>query len=142
MPNYNKTLIMGHLTRDIEIRTAGSTQVGNFGIAVNHKYKTARGEQREDVTFIDCTAWGKTAETMAQYLSKGKPVFIEGRLKMEEWEDKNGGGKRTKHVIVVDNFQFVGSGGGSGAVGSGNSKPAVDHSDIPFAPDPCGGFHT
>ncbi|MCA9277272.1 MAG: single-stranded DNA-binding protein, partial [Phycisphaerales bacterium] len=73
--------------------------------------------------------------TMAQYLSKGKPVFIEGRLKMEEWEDKNGGGRRTKHVIVVDNFQFVDSGsgsGGSGAVGGGSGKPQINHDEIPF----------
>lgn len=154
--SFNKVMLMGNLTRDVEIRhTSGNTAVGNFGIAVNRRYKTQSGEQREEVTFVDCEAWGRTAEVMAQYLSKGKPVFIEGRLKLDQWEDRNGAGKRSKLSVVVENFQFVdsgqgggqGSGGGggggyarSGAGGGGDGYDAgndargsqIDHDDIPF----------
>ena len=84
MASFNKVMLMGNLTRDIEIRhTPSNTAVGNFGLAVNRKYKTQSGEQREEVAFIDCEAWGRTAEVMAQYLAKGRPVFIEGRLKFD-----------------------------------------------------------
>tara|TARA_R110002072_G_scaffold42064_14_gene118284 strand:+ start:3724 stop:4221 length:498 start_codon:yes stop_codon:yes gene_type:complete len=121
MASFNKVMLMGNLTRDVEIRhTSGNTAVGNFGIAVNRKFKTQSGEQREEVTFVDCEAWGRTAEVMAQYLSRGRPVFIEGRLKLDQWEDKNGGGKRSKLSVVVENFQFINSGqGGEGQGGGG-----------------------
>lgn len=158
--SFNKVLLMGNLTRDVEIRhTPSNTAVGNFGIAVNRRYKTQSGEQREEVTFVDCEAWGRTAEVMAQYLVKGRPVFIEGRLKLDQWEDKGGGGKRSKLSVVVENFQFVDSGQGGGGSGSGSgggggyarsgaggggggrgaggydgndSGPQIDHDDIPF----------
>ena len=135
MPSFNKVIIMGNLTRDVEIRhTNGNTAVGNFGVAINNKYKSKDGQQKEETTFVDCTAWGKTAETMAQYLSKGRPVFIEGRLKLDEWEKD--GQKRSKLQVVVDKFEFIDSGGGAGGGGSqggGSSKPAaIDHDDIPF----------
>lgn len=158
--SFNKVLLMGNLTRDVEIRhTPSNTAVGNFGIAVNRRYKTQSGEQREEVTFVDCEAWGRTAEVMAQYLVKGRPVFIEGRLKLDQWEDKGGGGKRSKLSVVVENFQFVDSGQGGGGSGSGggggggyarsgaggggggrgaggydgnDSGPQIDHDDIPF----------
>jgi len=146
MASFNKVMLMGNLTRDIEIRhTPSNTAVGNFGLAVNRKYKTQSGEQREEVAFIDCEAWGRTAEVMAQYLSKGRPVFIEGRLKFDQWEDRNGGGKRSKLSVVVDNFQFIDSGGGqssggggggnyarSGAGGGGGGEVTINHDDIPF----------
>jgi len=152
MASFNKVMLMGNLTRDVEIRhTSGNTAVGNFGLAVNRKFKTQSGDQREEVTFVDCEAWGRTAEVMAQYLSKGRPVFIEGRLKLDQWEDKNGGGKRSKLSVVVENFQFIdsGQGGGSGGGGGGggyarSSAPSsgggydggggspIDHDDIPF----------
>lgn len=152
--SFNKVMLMGNLTRDVEVRhTPSNMAVGNFGIAVNRKYKTQSGEQREEVTFIDCEAWGRTAEVMAQYLTKGRPVFIEGRLKLDQWEDKNGGGKRSRLSVVVENFQFVDSGqGGSGgsqssggggyarsgaSSGGSNSNDSyggspIDHDDIPF----------
>ncbi len=153
MASFNKVMLMGNLTRDIEIRhTPSNTAVGNFGLAVNRKYKTQSGEQREEVAFIDCEAWGRTAEVMAQYLSRGRPVFIEGRLKFDSWEDKNGGGKRSKLSVVVDNFQFIDSNSGGGNQGSGNggggnsARPgaggggnsggggevSINHDDIPF----------
>jgi len=120
MASFNKVMLMGNLTRDVEIRhTSGNTAIGKFGIAVNRKFKTQSGEQREEVTFVDCEAWGRTAEVIAQYLSRGSPIFIEGRLKLDQWEDKNGGGKRSKHLIVVENFQFINSGQGGGNSGGG-----------------------
>ena len=136
--SYNKVILMGNLTRDIEIRHINSnTAVGNFGLAVNRKFKTQAGEQREEVTFVDCEAWGRTAEVMAQYLAKGRSVLIDGRLKLDQWDDKDGGGKRSKLSVVVENFQFTDSGGNQGerqSVSSGaGSKPApIDHDDIPF----------
>jgi len=121
MASFNKVMLMGNLTRDIEIRhTPSNTAVGNFGLAVNRKYKTQSGEQREEVTFVDCEAWGRTAEVMAQYLGRGRPVFVEGRLKLDQWEDKNGGGKRSKLSVVVENFQFINSGQEGGNSGGGN----------------------
>ncbi|MCA9303255.1 MAG: single-stranded DNA-binding protein [Phycisphaerales bacterium] len=150
MASFNKVMLMGNLTRDVEIRhTSGNTAVGNFGLAVNRKFKTQSGDQREEVTFVDCEAWGRTAEVMAQYLSKGRPVFIEGRLKLDQWDDKNGGGKRSKLSVVVENFQFIdsGQGGGSGGGGGGYARSGasnsggggydgggsnIDHDDIPF----------
>lgn len=149
--SFNKVLLMGNLTRDIEIRHTGSnTAVGNFGLAVNRRYKTQSGDQREEVTFVDCEAWGRTAEVMSQYLSKGRAVFIEGRLKLDQWEDRNGGGKRSKLSVVVENFQFVDSGqggggnqggggggggyarSGAGGGGGGGGGADIDHDDIPF----------
>lgn len=107
MPNLNRVMLMGHLTRDIEARTAGASTVGGFGLAVNHKYKTAAGEQREEVTFVDCEAWGKTAEVLAQYVNKGDPLYVEGRLKLDQWDDAKDGSKRSKLKVVVENFQFL-----------------------------------
>lgn len=117
--NFNKVYLMGNLTRDVEIRhTSGNNAVGNFGIATNRKFKTQSGEQREEVTFVDCEAWGRTAEVMSQYLAKGRPVFIEGRLKLDQWEGKDGS-KQSKLRVVVENFQFIDSGQGGGSRGGG-----------------------
>ena len=89
MASFNRVLLMGNLTRDIELKHIASNQaVAEIGLAVNRRYRTKENEEREEVTFIDCEAWGRTAEVMKQYLSKGKPVFIEGRLKLDQWTDK------------------------------------------------------
>lgn len=120
MPNYNKTIIAGHLARDPEMRYLPSQMaVANFAIAVNHNYKTKQGEERKEVTFIDCTAFGKTGEIINQYCAKGKALLVEGRLKQETWEDKNGGGKRSKIVLIVEEFQFLGGKGD----GDGQTEP-------------------
>lgn len=133
MASFNKVILLGNLTRDIELRNAGSTQVGNFGIALNRRFKTQSGEQREEVAFVECTAWGKTAEIMAQYLGKGRAVMLEGRLVQDVWEDKNGGGKRSKLSVVVESFQFVDSGQGGGEKQSaGSDAGGINHNDIPF----------
>jgi len=118
MANYNKVLLMGNLTRDPQLRYIPSTNtpVVDFGIAVNRRFKSASGEDREETTFVDCSAFAKTAELINQYFNKGKPIFVEGRLKLDQWEDKQGGGKRSKLSVVVEGFQFVGgrdSGGGA-----------------------------
>lgn len=124
MPNLNRVMLMGNLTRDVELKyTAGNQALANLGIAVNRKYKTAAGEEREDVTFVDCEAWGKTAEVMGKYLSKGRPVYVEGRLKLDQWEKE--GVKHSKLRVVVESFQFIDSkagGGGGGGGGEGGSS--------------------
>lgn len=120
MPNFNKVFLMGNLTRDIELRhTSGNQAVANLSLAVNRRWRSADGQDREEVTFVDCEAWGKTAETLSKYLQKGRPVFIEGRLKLDTWEDKEGK-KQSKLRVVVDGFQFVdsrpaGTNGGGGS---------------------------
>jgi single-strand DNA-binding protein len=107
MPNLNKVLLMGNLTRDIELRHLPSGMaVAAFGLAINRKWKNAQGEQQEEVTFVDLEAFGKPAETMNQYLRKGSGIFIEGRLQLDQWTDKDGN-KRQKMKVVVNEFQFI-----------------------------------
>lgn len=124
--SFNKVILLGNLTRDVELRhTSGNQPVANVGLAVNRRWRTPEGEQREEVTFIDCEAWGKTAETMSKFLAKGRPVFIEGRLKLDQWEKE--GQKFSKLKVVIDSFQFVDSregGGGGGDDGGGPSRGA------------------
>lgn len=128
--SLNRVFLMGNLTRDVELRHLPSGQVvGNIGLAVNRRYRTQDGQTHEETTFIDCDAWGKTAEIMSQYLSKGRPVFIEGRLRLDAWQDKEGN-NRSKLKVVVESFQFVDSRpGGSadapeGSYSGGSAKPA------------------
>jgi single-strand DNA-binding protein len=109
MANYNKIILVGNLTRDPQLKYLPSQMaVVDFGLAVNHKFRTKTGEDREEVCFIDCSCFGKGAEIINQYCQKGKQILVEGRLKYDTWEDKQGGGKRSKHSVVVDNFQFLG----------------------------------
>jgi len=127
MANFNKVILLGNLTRDPQLRYLPSQMpVVEFGLAVNHKFKTANGEEREDVLFIDCTAFGKQAEVINQYCQKGKPLFVEGRLKLDTWDDKQTGQKRSKHKVTVENFQFIGTrdggGGGGGAPAGGEDQ--------------------
>jgi single-strand DNA-binding protein len=158
MASFNKVILMGNLTRDVELRhTPGNNAVANIGLAVNRRWKTPEGETREETTFVDCEAWGKTAEMMAQFFSKGRPVMVEGRLKMDTWQDKESGANRTKLKVVVENFHFVDSKPGSGGEGGGGGgrsyaprqsqpagaastgdhsggggRPAMSEDDIPF----------
>lgn len=106
--NYNRVMLAGNLTRDPEIKyLTNENAVTNFGLAINRRYKSG-GETKEEVTFVDVEAWGKTAENCSQYLTKGRPVFIEGRIKLETWEDKTSGQKRSKLKVVADSVQFLG----------------------------------
>lgn len=124
----NKVMLMGNITRDIELRhTQNNQAVTTVGIAVNRRWRTPEGEQREEVTFVDCDAWGKTAELIAQYFAKGRPILIEGRLKLDSWQDKESGQNRSKLKVVIENFYFVdskGGGGGEGAAPRPGARPA------------------
>ena len=126
MPNLNKVMLMGNLTRDPEIKyTPKGTAIANFGLAVNRNYTTEGGEKREEVTFIDLEAFGRTAEVIGEYFKKGRPIFIEGRLKLDSWDDKQTGQKKSKLRVIVDSFEFLGSregGGGGGEHGEGRSE--------------------
>jgi len=141
--NVNKVFLMGNLTRDPELRhVSGDMAVANLGLAINRRFRTRDGENREETTFIDLEAWGRPAEVMSQYLTKGSPVFIEGRLKLDQWQDKETGGNRSKIKVVVENFQFVdsreGSGGGGGG-GGGRSSSGDGGSQRSSAPQQGGG---
>ena len=151
MPNLNKVMLMGNLTRDPEMRyLPNNTPVVNIGLAVNHQWKNQDGEQQEETTFVDCESFGRQAEVINQWMKKGRPLFVEGRLKLERWQDKDGN-NRSKMKVVIERFQFLGDrqGGGDGG-GQQNydraparqqsSKPAppmdphpaVEEGDIPF----------
>src|SRR4029434_5892860 len=118
MANLNKVLLMGNLTRDPEVRyTPKGTAVTELGIAVNRIYTGENGEKRAEVTFVDESVCGRWAESVGEYLRKAGPVFIEGRLQLDSWEDKQSGQKRNKLKVVADNVQFLGSRGGSGGRG-------------------------
>ena len=147
MGNFNKVILLGNLTRDIELRHTQSNQaVANFSIAVNRQWKDQSGRPHEEATFVDCESWGRQAEVMHQYLGKGREVMIEGRLRMDRWQDKQSGANRSKLVVVVESFQFIGARGesaGGAAIETTRSRPAseagssapaagVDDGDIPF----------
>lgn len=130
MANLNKVLLIGNLTRDVELTaTPGGMQVAKIGLAVNRRWTGNDGERKEETTFIDCEAWGKTGENIAKFFSKGRPIFIEGRLKLDTWQDKESGQNRSKMKVVVEAFEFVdskaGGGGGSSSGEGGYSKPQV-----------------
>src|SRR5262249_46635623 len=128
----------GNLTRDPELRyTPKGMAIAKIGLACNRKWKSETGEMKEEVTFVDVDAFGKTAETISQYLKKGRPILIEGRLKYDQWEDKQSGQKKSKLGVVLENFQFLDSGGGRGGDGGGVSAPAArpQSSSTPEPPD-------
>src|SRR4051794_10957225 len=131
MPSFNRVTLIGNLTRDPQSKTLPSTtNVCEFGLAMSRRYRTQGGEDREEVCFVDCSAFGKQADVIQQYCQKGKQIFVEGRLKYDTWDDKNGGGKRSKLSVIVENFQFLGgrenSGGGGGDF---NHRGADDSAD-------------
>ncbi len=124
MASYNKVILVGNLTRDPEVRyTPKGTAVTDLGVAVNRTYTTDNGEKREEVTFVDVTFWGRTAENAGQYLKKGRPVLIEGRLQLDTWDDKQSGQKRSRLKVMGEILQFLGSGRGGGGGGEGDYEP-------------------
>jgi single-strand DNA-binding protein len=146
MASFNKVILLGNLTRDPEVRyTPKGTAVTELGMAVNRVYTAENGEKREETTFVDVTLWGRTAEIAGEYLKKGRPVFIEGRLQLDTWDDKQSGQKRSKLKVVGEGLQLLGGrpGGGSGAVGgdeesagaSRSSRPAPPPRPVPSEPD-------
>ncbi len=157
MASVNKVLLIGNLTRDPELRyTPKGSAVADLGLAVNRRYTLDNGERVEETTFVDITLWGRQAEIAGQYLSKGRSVFIEGRLQLDTWDDKQTGQKRSKLKVIGENVQFLGGrgeGGGGDDDGGGGGRPvqrqqapagnrggraeemsgeSVDDDDIPF----------
>lgn len=128
---FNKVILMGNLTRDVEVRTTPSGQsVANFSLAISRSWKGSDGQQQEQVSYIDCVAWGRAGEILAQYLNKGSAVLVSGRLEQRSWEDKESGGKRSKVEVIVEDFNFVsgGSGGGDGGGSSARSNTSSSRS--------------
>ena len=136
MPALNEVRLMGNLTRDVELKTLNSgTIVGEVGLAVNRKWRDQSGNLKEEVTFVDLTIWGKQAETLQQYTAKGDPLFVGGRLQMDQWDDKETGKKRTKLKVVVETFQFL-KGRQDGEGGSSERRPATRRSEPAHASEP------
>lgn len=133
MRGFSKVIIAGNLTRDPELRSTNSgTSVCAFSVAVNRSYRGQDGSTKEDVSYIDCSAWGRLGETIAQYAKKGDGILVSGRLNQRAWEDKSGN-KRSSVEVVVDDFVFAG-GGSRG--GNGSSAPSAPvSSSAPSAPD-------
>jgi single-strand DNA-binding protein len=127
MASFNKVILLGNLTRDPEVRyTPKGSAVCDLGLAVNRNYTLDNGEKREEVTFVDVVLWARLAEIAGEYLKKGRPVFIEGRLQMDSWDDKQTGQKRTKLRVVGETMQLLGSrpGGASGGTGASEAPEA------------------
>jgi single-strand DNA-binding protein len=150
MANFNKVLLMGNLTRDPDVRTTPSgMKIAKFGLAVNRRYRTRDDETREETTYVDIDAFGNQADIIDRYCRKGSPLFVEGRLRLDQWETKDGD-KRSKLAVVLENFQFLGSGqdqgsgsrdadgGSTDASPSAPSAPtsssgdAIDDDNVPF----------
>ena len=120
---FSKAIIMGNLTRDPELRTTPSgASVCSFSVAVNRTYRDSTGNNVEQVSFIDCSAWGKLGEVIGQYAKKGSGVLISGRLEQRSWEDKTTGQKRSRVEIIVEDFSFLPRGGQSGSYNGGSSS--------------------
>jgi single-strand DNA-binding protein len=134
MASFNKVILAGNLTRDPEMRyTPKGTAVAAFTLAVNRKWKTETGELKEEVSFIDVDAFGRQAEVIAQYLKKGRPFLVEGRLKQDTWEDKNTHQKQSKLKVVLEGFSFIDTKGGDSAAPA-NPRPATTTASAAAAP--------
>jgi single-strand DNA-binding protein len=132
MASFNKVILMGNLTRDPELRyTPKGTAVAKIGLAVNRVWTNEAGEKKEDVTFVDVDIFGRTAENVGQYMRKGRPILIEGRLKLDQWDDKQTGQKKSRLGVVAETVQFLGGAPGAGEGGGGGGAPA------PRAPRPA-----
>jgi len=128
MASFNKVILVGNLTRDPEVRyTPKGMAIAKLGIAVNRTWKNEAGETKEEVTFVDVDAFGRQAEVIAQYFRKGKPILVEGRLRLDQWDDKQTGQKRSKLGVVLEGFSFLDSnraeGGGGDMGGGGGGRP-------------------
>ena len=137
MANLNKVMLIGNLTRDPELRvTPKGTAICTFSIAVNRKFKDDSGGEREEVTYIDIEAWGKSGENISKYCTKGRPLFVEGRLRLDQWEDKTTKEKRSRMKVVLENFQFLGGGRGEGGPGGegGEARSYAPRASTPPKP--------
>ena len=147
MANLNKVMLIGNLTRDPELRvTPKGTAICTFALAMNHKFKREDGTVSEEVTYVDIEAWGKSGEAISKYCTKGRPLFVEGRLKLDQWEDKTTKEKRSRMKVVCENFQFLGTRpDGAAPAGSPESRaqspepgkpafkaPEPEDADVPY----------
>jgi len=136
MASFNQVILIGNLTRDPELKyTPKGTAASQIGMAVNRKWKDEQGQEKEEVTFIDVQAWGKQAEVIAQYCKKGSPLFVTGRLKLEEWEDKTTQKKQSKLRVVLESFQFLGGAKQEGAPKAASAAPSASPDGPPPADD-------
>ncbi len=131
---FSKAILCGNVTRDPELRTTpNGAQVCSFSLAVNRVYRDSNGTNQESVSFFDIVAWGKMGETIAQYAKKGTGMLVSGRLEQRSWDDKNGGGKRSRVELVLEDFNFIGGGnganGGAGASYGGSSADKADNTN-------------
>lgn len=127
MASFNKVILLGNLTRDPEVRyTPKGSAVCDLGLAVNRQYTLESGEKREEVTYVDVVLWARLAEIAGEYLKKGRPIFIEGRLQMDSWEDKQTGQKRTKLRVIGETMQLLGSRPSGGGGGGGSDADSSD----------------
>jgi single-strand DNA-binding protein len=134
MANYNKVILIGNLTRDPELRyTPKGTAIARIGLAINRYWRDANGDQKEEVTFVDVDAFGKQAETLGSYMKKGRPLMIEGRLKLDTWDDKQTNQKRHRLGVVLESFQFMDA---KGPDEGGSGTPRVPPSAAPAAKAP------
>jgi single-strand DNA-binding protein len=125
MASFNKVILLGNLTRDPEIRyTPKGSAVCDLGLAVNRQYTLENGEKREEVTYVDVVLWARLAEIAAEYLKKGRPVFIEGRLQLDTWDDKQSGQKRSKLRVIAESMQLLGSRPSGGGESGGEERAA------------------
>src|SRR6266571_25734 len=143
MASFNKVILAGNLTRDPELRyTPTGTAIATFGLAMNRTWKTESGETKEEVTFVDVDAFGRQAEVIGQYMRKGRPFLVEGRLKLHQWDDKQTNQKRSRLGVVLESFSFTDSRGTAGggrppAEAPRQQRPAPAPSS-PAAPEPDG----
>ena len=127
MGSFNKIILMGNLTRDCETRFAGNgTAIVKFGLAVNRRFQDAEGNWKEQPTFVDVTIFGKRGEAFARFHTKGKSALIEGQLRMDTWDDKQTGQKRSKLYVVADSWEFVGAGTGTGREAAAGAPPSYE----------------
>ncbi len=143
MASFNKVILVGNLTRDPELRyTPKGMAIAQIGIAVNRVWTNEAGEKKEEVTFIDVDVFGRTAENVGQYMRKGRPILIEGRLKLDQWDDKQTGQKKSKLKVIADTVQFLGSptgGGGEGGAAPSGPRPQRPAPTTPPAGEPLEG---
>jgi single-strand DNA-binding protein len=137
MASFNKVILAGNLTRDPELRyTPKGTAIAKIGLAVNRVWTNEAGEKKEEVTFVDVDIFGRTAENVGQYMRKGRPILIEGRLKLDQWDDKQTGQKKSKLGVVAETVQFLGSPGGGEGGGSAPPAPRPSRPSPSSAPAP------
>ena len=134
MANFNRVILAGNLTRDPELRyTPKGTAIARIGMAINRSWKTETGETKDEVTFVDVDAFGRQAEVIAQYVKKGRPLLVEGRLRLDQWEDKNTHQKQSKLKVVLEGFSFLDSRGGESGSGGEPPRPRPAQSTAPAA---------